>query len=266
MTREPAAICAGQRTSIGMVSDFVQHQALVEPAVVAEEEALVGGVVDQRVLRQAVLVEVVEDLPHGVIDRLHAAQVVAHVALVLPRGSGTPRLLALPLELGRQGVLVVALAQVVELHGHLAHHLRASAVLVPHGLRLFDGAGLVIPGLPDGGGTGAVRGLVVDQQAEGPVRVAAVQEVEALLGDDVGGVALDRLLAVGAAHHRVDVGALVGEDPPVVEAAGARALGAAQVPLAVQRRLVAAFVQHLGEGAHPIVELRIDRRRRLMWL
>src|SRR5699024_3460611 len=72
-----------------------------------------------------------------------------------------------------------------------------------------------------GGHPGSVRGLVVDQQAEGPLWVAALQEVQALLSDDVGGVAGQLLLAVRADHHGVDVGALVGVDPPVVEAAAA---------------------------------------------
>src|SRR5699024_5529099 len=72
-------------------------------------------------------------------------------------------------------------------------------------------------------------------------------------------VAGDRLLAVGPDHHRVEVGALIGEDAEVVEAAGQGAFGTAQVPLAVQRRLVAALLQHLGEGAHPVVELGVDR-------
>src|SRR5690625_1085319 len=125
--------------------------------------------------------------------------------------------------------------------------------------RLGDGAGLVEVVVAGVGHPGSVRGLVVDQQAEGPLWVAALQEVQALLSDDVGGVAGQLLLAVRADHHGVDVGALVGVDPPVVEAARPRLLGATQVPLAVQRRLVALLLQDLRERRHPVVELGVDR-------
>ena len=60
------------------------HEPLVEQAVVAEEEALVAGVDDDRVLREAGCVEVVEHAADAVVDRLHRRQVVLHVALVLP--------------------------------------------------------------------------------------------------------------------------------------------------------------------------------------
>ena len=60
------------------------HEALVVQAVVAEEEALVAGVDHDRVAAQAGLVEVVEHAADVVVHRLHAGEVVLHVALVLP--------------------------------------------------------------------------------------------------------------------------------------------------------------------------------------
>ena len=58
------------------------HEALVEESHVAEEEAVICGVKDERVFGEAVLFEVVEDAPHAVVHALHAGEVVLHVALV----------------------------------------------------------------------------------------------------------------------------------------------------------------------------------------
>ncbi len=63
---------------------FLVHEALVEQAVVAEEEALVAGVDHDGVAAEPGLVERVEDAADAVVDRLHGGQVVLHVALVLP--------------------------------------------------------------------------------------------------------------------------------------------------------------------------------------
>ncbi len=63
---------------------FLVHEALVIPAVVAEEEALVGRVDHQRSPGQVFVIEEIEELAHVVIDRRHAAKVVLDVALVLP--------------------------------------------------------------------------------------------------------------------------------------------------------------------------------------
>ena len=60
------------------------HEALVVEAEVAEIPAVVGGVDDDGVFREAGLVEVIEHLAHAIIHALHAGEVVVHVALVFP--------------------------------------------------------------------------------------------------------------------------------------------------------------------------------------
>ena len=57
---------------------------LVVPAVVAEEESLVRGVDDDGVVGDPLGVEVVEQPPDALVDRIYAAQVVLDVALVEP--------------------------------------------------------------------------------------------------------------------------------------------------------------------------------------
>lgn len=100
-----------------------------------------------------------------------------------------------------------------------------------------------------------VRGLVLDQQGEGLVRVALVQPVERQVGDDVGDVSGVPAFAVPGQEDRVVVDTVLGEDLPVVEADRV-ALGAvAQVPLADDGCLVPRRLQHLGEGRLAGVEL-----------
>ena len=107
---------------------------------------------------------------------------------------------------------------------------------------------------PEVGGVGhpgAVRGLVVQQQAERFLRVASVlQPVEGQVGGDVGGVAGDDAALAVIYKGRVVVLALSDEDVPVVEAGG----GGGQVPLADDGGLVAGLAQELGEGLLAAVE------------
>ena len=65
---------------------FLVHEALVEHAVVAEEESLVARVDHDGVLREALPIEEVEQAPDVVVHRLDGRQVVLHVALILPAG------------------------------------------------------------------------------------------------------------------------------------------------------------------------------------
>ena len=74
----------------------------------------------------------------------------------------------------------------------------------------------------------AVRRLVVEHEEEGLVLRARVEEGEAEIGDDIGGVALDREPAIGREEIRVVIDALAGQDDPAVEAGGI----AAEMPLA----------------------------------
>ncbi len=63
---------------------FFKDPALVEPAVLAEVEALIAAENDHGVVCEAVFVEVVEHSAHVFIHGLHAGEVVVHVALVAP--------------------------------------------------------------------------------------------------------------------------------------------------------------------------------------
>ena len=60
------------------------REAFVVKAEVAEIPAVVRGVDDDGVLREARLVEVVEHTAHAVVHALHAGEVVLHVTLVFP--------------------------------------------------------------------------------------------------------------------------------------------------------------------------------------
>src|SRR3546814_13626950 len=72
-------------------------EPLVEPAMLAEKEALIRGVDDDGIFRDAVLVEPVEQPADILVDRHDGAQVALDVALVLevvqllPRVEGEAR-------------------------------------------------------------------------------------------------------------------------------------------------------------------------------
>src|SRR3546814_4069733 len=62
---------------------FLVDEPLVEPAMLAEKEALIRGVDDDGIFRDAVLVEPVEQPADILVDRHDGAQVALDVALVL---------------------------------------------------------------------------------------------------------------------------------------------------------------------------------------
>ncbi len=68
----------------GRPQRFLEDPALVEPTVFAEIEALVGRVNDDRVAGQPLIVEELEQPADALIHGLDAAQVIVHVALILP--------------------------------------------------------------------------------------------------------------------------------------------------------------------------------------
>ena len=80
----PGFTTPGQRTRSGCAQRFLEDPALVEPAVLAQIEALIGRVDDDGVAGKTVVVEEFEQPAHAFVDGLHAAQVVVHVALVFP--------------------------------------------------------------------------------------------------------------------------------------------------------------------------------------
>ena len=207
------------------------HEALVVPAVVAEEEALVGGVDHDGVFGQALLIEPAQQAADVVVDTGDDAQVVLDVALVGPAA-----------QLGLGQVVGNFSLDVAVAHVHADAHLGcgrgggalAVVVLQRVGLRhhfVQEQMRVFFVRLP-----GAVRRLVVAHQHEGPLAVEAIQPVQAHVGDDVRHVAgHDALLtAVRAVKNegRVVIEALAGQDGPVVEAGRAVLRPAAQVPLA----------------------------------
>lgn len=72
----------------GHADGFFVHHAFVEPAVVAEEEALVGGVDDEGVVAEVVVIEIVEEAADVVVDGADAAEIVFDVELVGPFAEG----------------------------------------------------------------------------------------------------------------------------------------------------------------------------------
>src|SRR5699024_4479604 len=79
------------RVDAARIADQQRHphrllvdESLVEPAVVAEEEALVGAVHQQRVVVLAPVFQPADHAAHAVVDPCHAVEVVLHVPLVLP--------------------------------------------------------------------------------------------------------------------------------------------------------------------------------------
>ena len=236
------------------------HEALVEEAVVAEEEPLVARVHDDRVLGEARLLEVREHLADAVVHRLDGRQVVLHVALVLPSPEGfarqghalavtnrrdqvrldrQPSRQVLAGEAGRRRQFQIAVGEV----GHdallvLVQRIRAGRVRVPEGDRLRNPPGRELRGIRLGRLPGPVRRLVVHHQEERLVAWTVLQKVERQFRDDIGRI-LTRigLLPACRVEHGIVVDPLARQDLPSIEADGI----ASKVPLADHPGVVAAL-------------------------
>ena len=163
------------------------HEALVVPAVVAEKEPLVGGVDDDGVVGDPLGVEVVQQPPDALVDRVHAAQVVLDVALVEPAlalgGRGEPHRLAAG---GGEGIgtgaeAALRMAGIGRRDLHVAGHevafdphlggrrgARPVRVVVVEGLRVGDLLVRVAVRVPRMRVPRPVRRLVVAHQQERP--------------------------------------------------------------------------------------------------
>ena len=98
----------------------------------------------------------------------------------------------------------------------------------------------------------AVRRLVLAHQNEGLAGLCVLlQPIDREVGHDVGAVAFDRALAVGAEQDRVVVVTLSAQHLPVVEALWVRS----QVPLAENRGGVARLLQQFRKRLLRAVEL-----------
>ena len=270
----------------GCAEALLIHEPLVKPSVLAHVEALVGAIDEDGVVEQAVALEILVDVAHTLVHGVDDGEVIVHVALVFPDGQravgevglehglvarrvvGVPRLLlqvvhACQSPLAHGAVELVDLVVVGELHvlgdGHLLL-LGAGAscgVVVPEGGGQGERDLVVEAEILEVGHPRAVGSLVLHEEEEGLLLVAAVEELHSVLGHEVCGVALlAHVLAAGVVGEErgVVVVALVPEDAEEVEALGA----ALHVPLADDGRLVARVVQELGDkglgGVNALVE------------
>ncbi len=228
-----------------------EHEPLVEPSVLTEEEALIGRVHHHRVVEVPAPAEPVGEAADVLVDGVHAREVVAHVHLVLPR-----RLLVV-----RQALGWVLPLQVLGVHVVGDPHRRPTDRRAP-------GRVVVVERLGEGSRFGeqlavlglrlprTVRRLVPDQHAPRIVALERLDPVDREVGDDVGGVPLDGAPTLGRDERRVPVVPLAGHDVPVVEPFRVVALAVAHVPLADHRGAVAGVAQLRDERRLA----RIDRR------
>ena len=84
----------------GSAERLLEDPALVEPAVLAQVEALVGRVDDDGVVGQPLVVEELQQAADPLVDGLDAAEVVVEVAVVLP----AHEVLALEIGLAEGGI------------------------------------------------------------------------------------------------------------------------------------------------------------------
>ena len=221
---------------------FLVHEPLVEHPVLAEVEPLVGRVDHDRILREALGVEVVQHAFEVVVDGRHAAKVALDVDLVA----------LLDACLARQPLGLSAVRGVT--HADLLRdafdRLAAVAVIVEQRRRFGDVGVLVHLGVLLVVLEHVVRGFVVVHEAERLVLRPLFEKLQRHVGDDVGDVALVLAPLAHFGHIGVEVLALPGQDVPVVEP---RRL-APQMPLAHHPRVVSRLLQQFRERLLRAVE------------
>ena len=247
-----------ERRADGLLED----PALIEPAMLAEVEALVGRVDDDGVREQALLLEVLQDAADVVVDRLHAAEVIVHVALVAPLDQvatlglrplvglvdrtivGVPDLGLLGRDAGRVDELHVERVDGLG-QGHVlvADRVGAIGVVIEQRVRLGVDTSLVPPEVREIGRPFAVRGLLLAHQQEGLGLVALGQPAEGDVGGDIRHVTRSLHDAGGRLHGRVVIDTLPQEDLPEVETGRV----GVEVPLADHRGLVTGGLQEFRE-------------------
>ena len=240
--------------------------------MLAEIEALVGRVDDDRVVRLARIFQPVEHAAHAVVHCGDRAEIFVHVALVFPDrhlpvahisgvhgivagleraeiglalfgghareivGPGIEAQFAAPL-LDRHLQIVPLIHVAIDVH-FLRRGGGASVVMVEiigrHGKFRAD----IFLHMAKGGHEIAVRRLVVDQQGERLVAARPpVEPGEAAIGDEVGGIAFDHAASVGRDDVGIVVFALIVEHGPIVDP---RAFGRViEVPFPEQGGVVA---------------------------
>ena len=228
---------------------FLVHPALVDVVVLAEHEALVGGVNDDRIIEFAFVREVLEQPRHAVIDAAHGAQVFLQIALVGRALVGAG---------GERGI-----------DEHMMPHVAAGVALADRRAHALGRRRAVVGGLPQAGRFGDVGVCVEEIVALGVLEiivrrlemvhqekrfraVAALEPVERNLGDDVGRVGgivggkaprVARPRPAGFAHDGVEVRPLAGQDAVVIERGGFLL----EVPFADHGRLVTGLADQPGQ-------------------
>jgi len=268
---------------------FLEHPALVIPAVLAEVEALIRGVDDDGVFSLAAFVEIVEHATDVLIDGADTGEVVLEVTLVFPlreilvahgrecgdegialRGVGLVESFLLlrghPCELAvrdpgfeagigglaGQEHVIAPVEMLGDLHLLLRERRDAVLVVVEKRWRLRDGDAIEEIVVAGSGHPVAVRGFLLAHQDEGlGLVLAAFEPGYGLVGYDVGHVSGEAFR--GAVHLdevRVVVVSLAREDFPVVEAGGV----GDQVPFPDDRSFIAGLPEELREGLLCAVE------------
>ena len=217
--------------------------------MVAEEEALVGGVYDDGVLRKTLLVEVVQHPADAIINRRDTPEVVLDVALVFPAFQFRLR------EALRWRDLEVLLIQVA-VHAHLGRRCcRATVRVVVMECRrlgyhhVFVHLRVLLIRLP-----APVRCLVVTQQAERPLLITPPQPFQRVVRNQVRDIALAHRSLSHIDELRIVIEPLARQDVPVIEAGRVADASVPQMPLADDSRLVARVLEQLGECRLPPVE------------
>ena len=246
--------------------------------MLAHVESLVGGVDDQRVIQQIVLLQIIEHDTDVPIHGMDHPKVIVHITLVFPLSQlltraflrlevlddriviGVPsgflvrihaviKLTAVLLQIGVGGmdlVLLIGHFQVVyDIHILDDAHLLlrggdAAGVIVVEVLGQREGHIIVKTQVAGIGHPSTVRGLMVQQEAERLALVSfIVQPIKSQIGRDVRGVPFDLTLLAVIDEDGVIVIALAYEDVPVIETGG---IGG-EVPFADHGGLVASFTQ-----------------------
>ena len=165
------------------------HHPLVEPAMLAQEETLVRGVDDDRVLAQSLRFEVGEQPADVLVHRGDARQVTPHEVLIRPLAQVVRG------QVLRDRHLQIAFLEVLaDAHLDIADLLGATLVVVEQRRRFGDLHVLVQVLETRRRVPRPVRRLEMAHQVERLVLVTLLEKVDRQIGDDILGVAVLELL------------------------------------------------------------------------
>ena len=266
----------------GHLERFFIHPALIVPTVVADVEALVRGIDDDGIFIETQLFESAAKPSDAFIDALDAAKVVLGIALVLPTheifaselrlmkrfvlgpvggAPGFELAFAHPLHVvPSRAVLALLRGFLVELWSEIDEEVVVEIhVTIDLKFLMACRRGVVFPVVEERGGLGdrdvviqmqvsdgrhptAMRGLVLDHEHEGLLRISITGEpVHGGVRDNVRAIALHLHAAFGRDEKRVVVVALSWKHFPIIKTLGL----ALQMGLPIERGLVAFLLKDL---------------------